>query len=109
MVFCSGRTERRHGAAAGLSAALQNRQVSEKFLPLQGRRFREAPSVEPIPTSAISVYSVNDLQGRQLLPGQLITSALQINQENRPGSRYCDSSYCRPTTSAAGFRESPYF
>lgn len=82
MVFCSGQVERRCGAVAGLSAARRNRHVSKKFLALQGRAFREAPSVELILPGAISVYSVNDLQGRQLLPSQLVASALQISQEN---------------------------
>lgn len=81
-MFCSGRAERRCGAVAALSAALRNRHVSKKFLAVQGRAFRDAPSVELILPAVISVYSVNDLPGRQLLPRQRVASALQISQEN---------------------------
>lgn len=56
MVVCSGQAERRCGAVGGLSTALGRiRLVSKKFLALQGRAFREAPSVEPILPGAISV------------------------------------------------------
>lgn len=44
------------------SSALRNRHVSKKWLVVQGKAFREAPSVELILPSVISVYSVNDLQ-----------------------------------------------
>lgn len=37
---------------------------------------------ELILPGAMSVCSVNDLQGRQLLPRQIVASTLQISQEN---------------------------
>lgn len=64
---------------------------------------------ELILPGVMSVCSVNDLQGRQLLPRQLVASALQISQENYPSSRNCNSNHHQPTVSAAGFRDNPHF
>lgn len=63
-------------AAAGLSTAFRNRHVSREFM-----AFREAPSSELILPGVMSVCSVNDLQGRQVLPRQLVANALQISQK----------------------------
>lgn len=64
---------------------------------------------ELILPDAMSVCSVNDLQGRQLLPRQLAASALPISQEDYPSSRNCNSSHHQPTISAAGFCDNPHF
>lgn len=55
-------------AAAGVSAAFRNRHAPWEFM-----AFREALSSELVPRGAMSVCSVNDLQGRQLLPRQLVS------------------------------------
>lgn len=91
-------------AAAGRSTAFRNRHVSREFL-----AFREPPSSELIPPGVMSVCSVNDLQARQLLPRQLIASALELSQESYPSSRNCNSSHHQPTISAAGFHDNPHF
>lgn len=91
-------------AAAGVSAAFRNRHAPWEFM-----AFREALSSELIPHGAMSVCSVNDLQGRQLLPRQLVASALQICQKNYLSRRNCNSSHHQPTISAAGFHDNPHF
>lgn len=90
-------------AAAGFSAAFRNRHVPWEFM-----AFREAPSSELIPHGAMSPCS-NDLQGRQLLPRQLVASALQISQENYLSRKNCNSGHHQPTISAAGFCDNPHF